>query len=137
MTSRLKTRSRRTFALVYLLFLLGFGVGYISITPPFEGFDETAHFSSVREIADTGKIPVLGKSFLDQSIVDYQGPIRYDTGSPPFDRGLVYPKFFARPELVAHYLQYYRQPGPHIAYRASAQSNLMLSSLCFSPRFTW
>jgi hypothetical protein len=115
--------NRTTFAFVYLLFLLAFGIGYIAITPPFEGFDETAHYSSVRQIADTGEIPVLGKSFIDQSVIDYQGPMRYDTGTPPFDRGLVYPKFFARPELVTHYLQAYRQPEPHVAYRPSTHSN--------------
>ena len=123
MTGTLKTRSRGSFALVYLLFLLGFGVGYISITPPFEGFDETAHYSSLREIADTGRIPVLGKSYLDQSVVDYKGPIRYETGNPPFDRGLVYPKFFARPDLVAHFQQYYRRPNPHLAFSPSGESN--------------
>ncbi|HEX4583502.1 MAG TPA: hypothetical protein VH183_01650 [Burkholderiaceae bacterium] len=113
----------RTFTVIYLLFLLGFGVGYISITPPFEGFDETAHYSSLREIADTGRIPVYGKGRLDQSVVDYKGPIHYDTGTPPFDRGLVYPKFFAQPALVAHYLEYYRRPGPHVAYQASSELN--------------
>jgi len=116
-------RSRRAFALAYLLFLLGIGIGYISITPPFEGFDETAHYSSLREIADTGTVPIYGKSYLDQSVVDYEGPIHYDTGSPPFDRGLVYPKFFAQPELVAHFQQYYREPAPHVAYRPGSELN--------------
>jgi len=116
-------RSRRAFALAYLLFLFGIGIGYISITPPFEGFDETAHYSSLREIADTGRIPVLGKSYLDQSVVDYQGPMPYETGNPPFDRRLVYPKFFARPDLVAHFQQYYRRPSPHLAFRPSGESN--------------
>jgi hypothetical protein len=118
-----KAGGRRTFALVYLLFLLGFGVGYISITPPFEGFDETAHYSSLREIADTGRIPVYGKSYLDQSVVDYRGPIHYETGNPPFDRGLVYPRFFAQPALVAHYLEYYRRPVAQVAYQPSSQLN--------------
>jgi hypothetical protein len=118
-----RTRGRRTFASIYLLCLLGIGVGYISITPPFEGFDETAHYSSLREISDTGKIPIYGKSYIDQSVVDYQGPIHYDTGVPPFDRGLVYPKFFAQPELVEQYLKIYRRPSSRVTYRPSSELN--------------
>lgn len=123
MTGLLQTRGGRICALVYLLFLLAFGIGYIAITPPFEGFDETAHYSSLRQIADTGTIPVYGKSYLDQSVVDYQGPIHYDTGSPPFDRHLVYPKFFAQPERVANYLEHYRKPAPHVGFRPSSELN--------------
>jgi len=114
---------RWTFSVAYMLFLLGFGVGYIAMTPPFEGFDETAHYSSLREIADTGRIPILGKSYLDQSVVDYTGPIPYQSGSPPFDRGLVYPKFFAQPELVTRYLQVYKEAVPHVEYRPSSAQN--------------
>lgn len=123
MTGAVATRGHRTFALIYLLFLLSFGLVHIAITPPFEGFDETAHYSSLRQIADTGTIPVYGNSYLDQSVVDYQGPIHYDTGAPPFDRKLVYPKFFARPDLVVQFQQVYRQPAPHVAFRPSTESN--------------
>jgi len=118
-----KGRSHRTFASIYLIGLLGVGIGYISITPLFEGFDETAHYSSLREISDTGQIPVYGKSYLDQSVLDYRGPVHYDTGLPPFDRGLVYPKFFAQPELVENYLKIYRRPAPHAAYRPGNELN--------------
>ncbi len=116
-------QGKRTFAFVYLLFLLAFGVGYIAITPPFEGFDETAHYSSLRQIADTGQIPIYGKSYLDQSVLDYQGPMPYGTGAPPFDRGLVYSKFFTRPDLVESYLKIYRNPAPHSAFRPGNQLN--------------
>ena len=118
-----KRRSHRTFASIYLIGLLGVGIGYISITPLFEGFDETAHYSSLREISDTGQIPVYGKSYLDQSVLDYRGPVHYDTGLPPFDRGLVYPKFFAQPELVENYLKIYRRPAPRAAYRLGNELN--------------
>jgi hypothetical protein len=42
--------------------------------PAFEGLDEIAHFSSILQIADTNTIPVLGSSFLDDAIENYQGP---------------------------------------------------------------
>jgi hypothetical protein len=118
-------RSRRAavFYALYLLFLLGTGLGYIAITPPFEGFDETAHYSSLREIADTGRIPVYGRSRLDQSVEDYRGPMHYATGAPPFDVGLVYPKFFARPELIEQFRRLYREPAAHEAFRPGTQLN--------------
>ena len=98
---------------LYLLSLFLIGVGYIAIMPPFEGFDEPAHFSSLRQIADTGTIPLYGKSFLPQDVADYSGPVAYSSLQPPFDAGLTYAKFFARPDLVARFVQQYRQPQPH------------------------
>lgn len=99
------------------------GVAYISMLPIFEGFDETAHFSSLRQIADTGTIPVHGRSYLDQFVVDFQGPIPYGTGTPPFDQGLVYAKFFKDHQLVALYIQMYRQPHLLPEYSASHVPN--------------
>jgi len=107
---------------LYWLALLFFGVGYLAILPPFEGFDETAHYSSIRQIADTGVIPVSGASFLDREAADYTGPMPYGSLNPPFDRGLVYSTFFSRPELSADYRQTYWQAHPSV-YRASQQPN--------------
>jgi hypothetical protein len=109
--------------LFYLLTLLLIGVGYIAIMPPFEGFDETAHFASLRQIADTGSIPLYGRSFLPQDVADYRGPVAYSTIAPPFDGGLVYAKFFAQPEMVARFVQDYRQPQPHPQFVPSLQIN--------------
>lgn len=108
---------------VYLLSLFLVGAGYIAITPPFEGFDETAHFASLRQIADTGVIPLYGRSFLPQDVVDYHGPVAYSTIAPPFDSRLVYPKFFAQPDAVAGFVQDYRQPQPHPGFVPSQQVN--------------
>jgi len=52
-------------------FILFLGLGYLAILPPFEGFDETAHYSSIRQIADTATIPFYGSSFIDQKIEQY------------------------------------------------------------------
>lgn len=102
---------------VYLLALFLVGLGYIAIMPPFEGFDEPAHYASLRQIADTGTIPLYGKSFLPQDVADYRGPVAYRTLMPPFDSGLVYPEFFAQPELVDRFMRDYRQtraPQPYV-----------------------
>ena len=115
--------ARRSLLFVYLLALLLMGFGYLAILPVFEGFDETAHYSSLCQIADTGTIPLYGKSYLDQQVVDYQGPVAYGSGMPPFDRNMVYSKFFAHPELVEQYRQTYRQPLPRSPYRMSRVPN--------------
>jgi len=108
---------------VYLLSLLLIGVGYIAIMPPFEGFDETSHFASLRQIADTGTIPLYGRSFFPQDIADYPGPAAYSTVAPPFDSRLTYAKFFAQPELVARFVRDYRRPHPHPPFVPSQQLN--------------
>ena len=40
------------------------GIGYLSILPPFEGFDEYVHYSSVRQVADTRTVPILAGALL-------------------------------------------------------------------------
>lgn len=108
---------------LYLLSLLCIGIGYLSVLPLFEGFDETAHYSSLRQISDTGTIPLYGTSYLAQEVIDYQGPVPYGSGVPPFDRGLVYSKFFKQPELVEQYQQTYRQQLPSTMFRPSHELN--------------
>ena len=54
----------RPFFMFYLLALLFMGLAYLAILPPFEGFDETAHYSSIRQIADTATIPLYGSISL-------------------------------------------------------------------------
>ncbi len=113
----------RALVSVYLLSLFLIGMGYIAIMPPFEGFDEPAYYASLRQIADTGTIPLYRESFLPQDVADYSGPVAYDTLKPPFDSGLSYAKFFAQPELVARFVQDYRRPQPHPAFVPSAKPN--------------
>jgi hypothetical protein len=98
----------KKFIAAYLLSLLLIGLGYISIIPPFEGFDESAHLSSLRQIALTQSIPVYGESFLDKAITNYRGPRPYSSGKPPFDVELVYSKFFSQPSLVNSYQSVYK-----------------------------
>ena len=108
---------------LYLLTLFFIGLGYLAILPAFEGFDENAHYSSVRQIADTGTIPIYGASFLDQEVTDYQGPSPYGSLTPPFDEGMTYSKFFAQPHLLEHYLLAYRQSSVPSSYRPGQGQN--------------
>lgn len=88
-------RSNIVFLLLTLcVFLLG--LAHIAVLPPFEGFDETAHYSSITEIADTGTIPILGRARMSREVEDYPGPRPY-APVPPFDDNgaLTYRAFFA------------------------------------------
>ena len=59
-----------TLAICCLLAILMTGLGYLGLTPIYEGFDENAHYSSVRQVALTGTVPLYGESFLDRYITD-------------------------------------------------------------------
>lgn len=61
------------------------GLAFIAITPPFEGFDETAHWSYIQEIADMGHGPAPGADHLSRDVDAYPGPMRYGE-SPPFEQ---------------------------------------------------
>jgi hypothetical protein len=116
--------SRRTsLPVVYLAALLLLGLGYIAMMPVFEGIDEPAHFSSMRQIADTKTLPVYGKSYVDEEFMEYKGPLYYGSLRPPFDTGLGYAKFFKHPEMTGSYPQTYDEPHPHAAYTSSKVLN--------------
>jgi len=87
------------------------GVGYLAILPPFEGFDEYAHYSSIRQIADTGTLPLFGKSFIDKNLEYYQktAPVPWGSQRPPFSQAgrMTYPAFFKNAEAVAYYRDYW------------------------------
>lgn len=113
------------FVLLALAILL-IAVGFLAVLPPFEGFDETAHYSSIQQIADTGTIPRYGQSFLSLTVIDYRlhGPLPYSSLNPPFDRngGMTYAAFFALPDHVAAYENLYRKPLPRF-FQPSKQAN--------------
>lgn len=88
--------------------LLLIGLGYIAILPPFEGFDETAHFSRIREIKTSWLSIFERTSFMDNAIIQYQGPLPYSSGSPPYNRGNTYPNFFSEPEKIDSYRLNYK-----------------------------
>ncbi|MCE9603744.1 MAG: hypothetical protein K8U03_02450 [Planctomycetia bacterium] len=103
------------------LFLIG--CGYVFFVPLFEGFDESGHYSSLRQISQTGEIPMRGNAFLERSVAEYQGPTAYGSGEPPFDDKLTYKKFFAAPAAVQDYAALYRTPRAPSNYEPSGFSN--------------
>ena len=78
-----------------------FGASHISMLPPWEGFDEIAHFSSIQQIADTGTIPRQKISAISVDVEGYAqfGPMPYST-NPPMEknRGFTYKSFFEQAE---------------------------------------
>jgi hypothetical protein len=84
---------------------LCFGAAQIAILPPWEGFDETAHFSSIQQIWDVGTIPRMPAARLSTVIADYSqaAPLPYSSVAP-FDQngGSTYTSLFqAGPPAVA------------------------------------
>lgn len=79
------------------------GLGHLFLTPPFEGFDETAHYASLQIVADEHRIPIYGKDSLSRDVADYMraAPRAYAPG-PPFEQngGLTYAEAFASPERI-------------------------------------
>jgi hypothetical protein len=72
------------------------GLAWLFFLPPFEGFDEEAHWSTLSQIASDGRIPVYGVDRLDAAVEAYPGPHPY-ANAPPFDdgRGVTYRDFAA------------------------------------------
>jgi len=108
--------------LPYAAFLLLVGTGYLAILPPFEGFDEFAHYSSLRQVAQTATLPVFGASYIDEMVVRYRGPMPYGSGAPPFDPLLgakSYAEFFESATDRKNYLRDYREQGIGPRFRAS------------------
>jgi len=70
------------------------GLAHLAFLPPFEGFDEEAHWSSISLIASEKRIPVYGVDHLDLAVEGYSGPHPY-SNTPPYEdtRGLNYREF--------------------------------------------
>jgi len=110
-------------SLVYFLGLLMVGISYIAILPPFEGFDENAHLSRVREISASFNSVLNAHSFIDQTISDFSGPMPYSSGIPPYDLGNTYPNFFANPIAVRSFIQHYRNEPFGLRFSSSDEPN--------------
>ena len=102
------------------------GIGYLAILPPFEGFDEYAHYSSIRQIADTGTLPIFGRSFIDRNVEDYEthAPMPWASGNPPFEQPgrMTYPAFFNDHTAVARY-EIYRNIAANNGFQSGTQEN--------------
>src|SRR5436190_19890894 len=108
--------------MAYVLFLIFVGLTYVALQPPFEGFDEFAHYSSLRQIAHAGSLPIEGASYLDREATEYQGPMPYGSGTSPFSGQLgakSYLEFFRDPANVDRYMHAYRTEGRGSRFRES------------------
>ena len=106
MASNKFTNSNKFLILLFAgLFFIG--VGYISLLPVFEGFDETAHYSRIREIGTSASSMFEKESYIDQEIIDYIGPMPYSSGSPPYSHRNTYDNFFNQENLVDSYREKY------------------------------
>jgi hypothetical protein len=80
---KLRRCPTRTGAVVFQLAAVCLaGVAHIAFLPPFEGYDETAHWSYIQQLSDTGHIPVFGVDRLSADIDAYPGPRALANGQP-------------------------------------------------------
>jgi hypothetical protein len=98
----------------------------VALLPPFEGFDEFAHYSSLRQIAQTATIPIYGASYLDREVTNYLGPMPYSSGMAPF-RALLgaksYAEFYADPANLHRYSAAYSGATPLARFKQSQVPN--------------
>ena len=60
-------------------------MAHIAFLPPFEGYDETAHWSYVQELSDLGHGPRYNVDRLSGDLAAYSGPMIYGQ-APPFEK---------------------------------------------------
>lgn len=120
----------RRIVFLYFAVLLSMGLFHLATTPVYEGFDEPWHYSAIRQIAYLDKITMREESYVDQFVLDYQGPLPYDSGSPPFDRsitpfgrGTTYGKFVRDQKLINSYVAQYRENIPPALFSPSFEPN--------------
>jgi hypothetical protein len=72
----LSDQGRRAGLTSFLLFavIAVLGMAMIAVLPPWEGFDETAHWSSIQQMADTAHVPVYGVDRLSADRLSWFGP---------------------------------------------------------------
>lgn len=74
-------------------------IAHVLILPPYEGFDETAHYSYISYLSDVGEIPNFRSTPLDATTEqDRRGLPRPYSSVPPFERngGITYADFFTK-----------------------------------------
>jgi hypothetical protein len=81
------------------------GLAHVAMLPPWEGFDETGHYSYVQQLADQWVVPRVDSSRMAADVDAYAriAPMPY-ANAPPFarDGALTYQTFFAgRADRVA------------------------------------
>ena len=77
-------------AIILLAGSLVAGLGFCALLPPFEGFDETAHYSYIQQIAQTGTRPRLNNA-ITADVDDY---LKVAPGAIALKGRWSYPVFF-------------------------------------------
>lgn len=76
------------------------GISFIALSPPWEGYDEIAHYSYAQQLADIAQVPSFESGKLSMDIERYKtvAPMPYMT-TPPFDDngGFTYRQWLAGP----------------------------------------
>lgn len=74
------------------------GIANIAILPPWEGFDETAHYSYLQYVADKKELPRQETARISKDIESYMlfGPLPYSSAAPmEKNGGFTYNSHFA------------------------------------------
>jgi hypothetical protein len=74
-------QSRRLTWLILLAVLLA-GLAALAVLPPWEGADETAHWSYLQQVSDTGRAPSPVAGLLSGDLDTYRGPRAYGDAAP-------------------------------------------------------
>ncbi len=85
MTASDERRAARRVTGLLLIAVALVGLAHVAFLPPWEGFDETAHWSYIQQWSDTGRAPRYGVDGVSKDVDAYPGPMTY-SGAPPFDR---------------------------------------------------
>ena len=92
------------------------GIAHVAFLPPFEGYDENAHWSYVQQIADEARLPPVSDAWLSRDVDSYAGPRPFQFGTPEKPAGATFRRYFAAPRAELNL------PVARV-YRAGAQSN--------------
>jgi len=71
------------------------GIAHVAFLPPFEGYDEPAHYSYVQQVADLAQIPLFGEARISRDVEDYSGPLAQSRSSSDADQGRGYRAYFS------------------------------------------
>src|SRR6516164_226863 len=73
------------------------GIAHVAFLPPFEGYDENAHWSYVQQIADEARLPPVSDAWLSRDVDSYAGPRPFQFGTPEKPAGATFRRYFAAP----------------------------------------
>ena len=81
------------------------GIAHVALLPPWEGFDEGAHYSSLQQLADAHEVPRLGRARISEDVRSYRqsAPGRYHNPGDTHEASPhTYRSFFeGSPDVVA------------------------------------